>query len=61
MPIYRFECKKCGYAEERITTSNSKTIPCTACGGIAGKVLSAGYFKINGYNEKNGYSNKGKR
>jgi putative FmdB family regulatory protein len=69
MPLYEFECKKCGFTfkhmmsikdGEQFKNSNGN---CPSCGAYKStvKLISAGSFKINGYNEKNGYSKPGKR
>ena len=64
MPIFEFQCIKCGYIFEEI---NLKTDPtkisshCPACekngtDSIATKIISRSSFIVNGYNAENGYS-----
>jgi len=57
MPIYIYLCPSCGKRTEKITTSDRKMVWCS-CGKIAKRIFCAEgtTFKINGYNEKNGYS-----
>lgn len=56
MPIYQYECE-CGKIKTVVTlkASDEKEQKCY-CGKTMKKVVSSGSFKINGYNEKNGYS-----
>jgi len=69
MPLYQFECKKCGFTFEHIMSIADGELfkkakgNCPSCQETKSvvKVMSAGTFKINGYNEKNGYSKPGKR
>lgn len=66
MPIFEYKCKSCALIYEVLTSScndrNDMTqnadILCPACQGEGNKQISASSFKINGYNEKNGYSRK---
>ena len=63
MPLYDFKCKGCDLTFERIVSSaerDKKTTTCRMCGGVANKLLSAPNFRIEGYSEANGYSDKGK-
>jgi len=49
MPIYEYECEKCGEKFEKFCSINEsgKTVPCPACGGKdVHKVFSA--FGISG-------------
>jgi putative FmdB family regulatory protein len=58
MPIYEYQCKKCGYIFEQIEFKNIPKISteCPICKSIAPKIMSKGSFRIKGYSEKNGYS-----
>jgi putative FmdB family regulatory protein len=64
MPIFEFQCNKCGYIfEEIIMQSDPHKISshCPACkeqgtDSIAKKILSKSTYIMNGYNAKNGYS-----
>lgn len=64
MPLYEFQCNKCGYTFEEIHKKCSPTkiySYCPACekhgiDSIAKKIISRGSFIINGFSEKNGYS-----
>ncbi len=64
MPLYEFQCNKCGYIFEEIhekyspTKISSYCPVCTDKGikSIGKKIMSRGSFVINGFNAKNGYS-----
>lgn len=59
MPIYEFKCKICKKISEVLVKNSEmdkQTVQCPECGQDAKKVLSVGYFKINGFNEGNGYA-----
>ena len=60
MPLYEYKCRKCKHITERIVKSikQDKYI-CEKCGYTSDRILSVGIFKVNGYSEANGYSNKG--
>ena len=66
MPIYEFQCNKCGYIFEEIEMESNPTkisSHCPACKAngrksIAKKIISRSSFIVNGYNAKNGYSKK---
>lgn len=61
MPIYTYECNMCGHQKE-IFASSAKTRPKVVkcdndkCIYYMYFIMSACNFKINGYNEKNGYT-----
>lgn len=64
MPIYEYQCNKCGYIFEEVTLKIDPTKISTACPvcakndekGIARRILSKGSFVVNGFNSNNGYS-----
>jgi putative FmdB family regulatory protein len=58
MPIYEFQCKKCGYIFEQIEFKKITKIStkCPVCKGISPRIMSSGSFRIKGYSEKNGYA-----
>jgi len=58
MPILVYECKDCDERTEKISKLDRKFTWCPKCGGIAKRIFcnDGGSFKVNGYNEKNGYS-----
>lgn len=57
MPIYNYECKKCGKKYELIQPMNTKKIECS-CGSYADKVPSLTNFQLKGGGwAKDGYSN----
>jgi len=65
MPIYEYQCEKCGYIFEEITTKLDPTKISTLCPNcklkgeesIAKKIISGGtVFTVHGYNSSNGYS-----
>ena len=67
MPIFEFECFDCGEVFEKLVMPRDINPILTDClvyvdaygdPGLAERVeISAANFKVNGYNEKNGYSN----
>ena len=65
MPLYEFQCNKCGYIFEEIHKKYSSikiSSYCPVCEqngikSVAKKIISRGSFIINGFNAKNGYSN----
>ena len=59
MPIYEYKCRTCKKISESFesTYKNArKVILCPECGQDAFKIMSTGTFKVNGFNEKNGYA-----
>jgi len=58
MPIYEYECTKCGNVDEMLLDSKDiDWIYCPKCKGHAVKVISPSNFKVNGdYTAANGYS-----
>lgn len=59
MPIFEYQCKHCGNVIERIELTSKKTkLVCYGCNNFMEKRISGGYFQVNGYNDKNGYSKK---
>lgn len=59
MPIFEYQCQKCGYIFEEIFYKNvvdKISTQCPVCQNIAPKIMSKGTFKIRGYSEENGYS-----
>ena len=59
-PLYEFSCKECKKTFESIVPTGTKETICM-CGDIALKIMSSPNFKINGFSEANGYSNKGSK
>jgi len=62
LPIWEYQCKKCGYIFEQI---QFKEIPkigttCPVCKDIARRILSSSNFKVKGYSAANNYSKKDK-
>ena len=60
MPIADYQCKNCGHKiEDKFFTSIApKQIKCINCGSTANKMPSWANFVVNGFNEKNGYSDE---
>ena len=59
MPIYNYECKKCGRKYESLQKMDTKTIKC-GCGEDTEKVPSLTNFQLRGGGwAKDGYSNGG--
>ena len=58
MPIYEFECPKCGNIDEMLLDSKDiERIYCSKCHGQAAKVMSASNIQVKGnYTAANGYS-----
>jgi len=64
MPIFEFQCNKCGYIFEEVYLKTDPTkisSHCPACQkngikSIGKKIMSQSSFRINGYNAENGYS-----
>ena len=57
MPIHEYLCSNCGKVTTRVYKTQKGVqdkITCK-CKEKATKMISAGSFKVNGYNEKNGY------
>lgn len=62
MPLFDYQCEDCGSWAERLILPGSKVfdyIMCPDCGGHQVRKLGRPNFKINGYNEANGYAKKG--
>ena len=63
MPIYEFKCMTCKKVSEvwvKNSEMNKRIIDCPTCGQDARKILSAGNFKVNGFNYANGYAGDNK-
>jgi putative FmdB family regulatory protein len=59
MPIFEYQCQKCGYIFEEVLykyITDKVSTQCPICKSIAPKIMSKGSFRIKGYSEKNGYS-----
>jgi putative FmdB family regulatory protein len=64
MPIYEYQCEKCGYIFDEVTLKMGPikmSTNCPACQekdefGVAKKIMSKGSFVVNGYNAHNGYA-----
>lgn len=57
MPIYRFQCKKCGHVQETIQGSKEPPPPCEKCSGETEKKMGRGSFSLKGGGwYKDGYS-----
>lgn len=58
MPIYEYQCSKCGYIFEEVNINSITKLStqCPHCGKIAPKIMSSSNFVIKGYSYKNGYS-----
>lgn len=49
MPLYEYECAKCGHRAEVIQRVGDGPIgPCSECGGEMGRLLSAPSFQFKG-------------
>lgn len=61
MPIYEYECLRCGKVEDKLYTSVQKAENiaislCSSCGGVTKKIISSPNFRVVGFNAKNGYN-----
>ena len=64
MPIHEFKCEACGDISEsyfkleegELVLSGELTLTCKKCGSITKHIMSVSNYKMNGYNERNGYS-----
>lgn len=58
MPIYEYKCPDCGAIKLDIRSKESRNVPdfCKICRKDMPKILSPSSFKVNGFNESNGYS-----
>lgn len=58
MPCYEYQCKSCNKILQKWMSMKDmqKSVKCD-CGKTAKKIISRSSFKINGFNEGNGYSN----
>lgn len=65
MPLYEFQCVKCGSTRERLYPSHDAMLKETAwqcdppsCTGFMQKIVSRSTFNVSGFSNKNGYSGK---
>jgi putative FmdB family regulatory protein len=58
MPIYEYQCEKCGYIFEEVNINKvtKLSVECPHCDGISKKIMSSSAFVIKGYSYQNGYS-----
>jgi putative FmdB family regulatory protein len=60
MPIYEYQCSKCGYIFEEITHNmdvEKISTECPVCESPSKKIISGGtLFTIHGFNSNNGYA-----
>ena len=48
MPVYEFQCKKCGQVTEELVRMDTKSIECPKCHEQAKKIISACSFELKG-------------
>ncbi len=48
MPVYEFECEKCGEITEDLVRMGTSRIDCPRCKGKAHKILSTCSFELKG-------------
>lgn len=46
MPIYEFQCGKCGHEYEELTSMSAANPPCPKCGGASERLLSGAHFGV---------------
>ena len=64
MPIYEYQCEKCGYIFEEVSFKFNPTKISTECPsckeknikGISKRIISKSAFIVNGFNSNNGYA-----
>lgn len=59
MPQYEYECPVCHRAvtELKNVKDRDQSPECEPCKTKTRRIMSSGIFKVNGFNESNGYSN----
>ncbi len=63
MPVYEYKCRTCKKVSESFEKTYEgarRVILCPECGQDAYKIMSVGGFKVNGFNEANGYAGNSK-
>jgi putative FmdB family regulatory protein len=48
MPIYEYQCKKCGHRFEKMQSHSAPAPACPKCGGEVGQLLSAPAVQFKG-------------
>ena len=48
MPVYEFECKKCGEVIEKIVRMDTRSVRCPKCYQQADKIMSRCSFELKG-------------
>lgn len=58
MPIFEYQCEKCGYIFEEVNINKVTkiSVSCPNCKKLAKRIMSSGSFRIKGYSYENGYS-----
>jgi len=58
MPLYEYKCRFCSQvkSEMRPVHERNECPICEDCEVLMNRVISPSAIKVNGYNEKNGYS-----
>ena len=61
-PMYEYKCRFCSRIKNEIRSVHERDeVPiCEECDAIMNRVISPSVIKVNGYNEKNGYSRDNK-
>jgi len=59
MPIYEYECPKCGHIQEELILTENDIPKCVECGSNVKRIMSAGNFILKGKGwAKDGYGLK---
>lgn len=53
MPIFEYECQKCGKKFEELVRSHEEEVRCPKCGAPAGRVWSGEVYGATGLKKKN--------
>lgn len=61
MPLYDFECVRCGFVEEHLVSSDTAEFPCSCNDGIARRLPAAPAIRFVGYGWTPRFSGPGRK